>query len=300
MARQKLRKQQLRRKAVQIGTAIAGNAYLPGFVRGAIYQGQLKRLCLPGLNCYSCPGALGACPLGTLQNSIADPFQQISFYVLGFIILLGSVLGRFVCGWLCPFGLFQELLHKISIKKWRPERRLRLHRKMLWGKYVFLAVFVLALPLYGRIAAGYGDPAFCKYICPSGTIMAGWPLLIVNQDLRQLAGFLFGWKSLVLIVFIFISVKIKRPFCRYVCPLGALYGFFNRISLYRIRVNWDACTHCGACTRQCPMAVQVPYDGNTPECIRCGECQAVCPTRAISCGFSGKTKRIQDEETNFA
>ncbi len=290
MAKIKIKKQIRKRMAVQAGAALLGNAYLPGFVRGTIYQGQLKKLCLPGLNCYSCPGALGACPVGALQNSIADPHLRISFYVLGFLMLIGSLLGRFVCGWLCPFGLIQDALHKIRSQKWRPEKRLVLHRNLLWAKYMFLAVFVLIWPFIGRVLYGYGDPTFCKYICPSGTIMAGWPLVAVNEALRQLAGFLFGWKSLLLVMILLLAVTLYRPFCRYICPLGAIYGFFNRISLYRIRVDQKKCTQCGACTRQCPMAVSVPADGNTPECIRCGECEAVCPYDAIKCGFPAKEK----------
>lgn len=290
-------RQKKRRKGVQIFTTVIGNAYIPGFLQGAIYQGSLKRLCLPGLNCYSCPGAIGACPIGTLQNSVADPFQKISLFVLGFLILLGGLLGRLVCGWLCPFGLFQEALYRLPGKKWQPERKIGLHRGMLWGKYAMLAGLVFLWPLYGQLIYGYGDPTFCKYICPSGTLMAGWPLLAVNEGLRQLAGWLFGWKSLLLILTIALSVRIMRPFCRYVCPLGAIYGLFNRISLYRVRVDWERCTRCGACTRQCPMAVPVPDDGNGPECIRCGECEAVCPYDAIHCGFN---KPILSKEDEFA
>ena len=291
MAKIGIKAQIRKRLAVQAGAAFFGNAYLPGFLRGTIYQGQLKRLCLPGLNCYSCPGALGACPLGVLQNSIADPFQHITFYVLGFLMLIGSFLGRFVCGWLCPFGLIQDALHKIRSRKWYPEKRPGLHNRLLWGKYVFLAVFIVIWPYIGRILYGYGDPTFCKYVCPSGTIMAGWPLVSTNEGLRQLAGILFGWKSLLLVILLLLAVKISRPFCRYICPLGALYGFFNRISLYRVRVDPIKCTRCGACTRQCPMAVSIPADGNTPECIRCGECETICPYSAIKCGFPASKEK---------
>lgn len=290
-----LRRQKKGRKLVQVFVTGAGNAWLPGFINGTIYQGQLKRLCLPGLNCYSCPGALGACPLGSLQSSLADPHLRISFYVLGFIFLLGGLLGRFVCGWLCPFGLFQELLHKIPVRKWKPERIPGLHRRLLWIKQAVLVVFVVLLPVFGMLVSGYGQPAFCTYICPSGTFMAGIPLMAANASYRELAGWLFAWKALILLAVIVTSLKIMRPFCRYLCPLGALYGYFNRISLYRIRVDSDSCNNCGACTRQCPMAVQVPEDGNTAECIRCGECAAVCPTGAIHCGFPRRRSSVQED-----
>ena len=264
---------------------LLGNANLAGFAAGTIYQGPLKRLCLPGLNCYSCPGALGACPLGALQNGLADPFLRIPFYVLGVLLLLGSLLGRFICGWLCPFGLVQEWLFLIPTRKWRPTGDLAVHRRLLNGKYLMLAGLVVAVPMAGRIFSGYGIPAFCTWFCPSGTLMAGIPLLLANRDLRALAGWLFNWKLLVLLAIVFGSVIMFRPFCRYFCPLGAIYGLLNRISLYRVTVDPARCNHCGECTRQCPMAVAVPEDANGPECIRCGVCVTACRQGAVRCGF---------------
>ncbi|MDD3198336.1 MAG: 4Fe-4S binding protein [Eubacteriales bacterium] len=290
--------QKLKRKLVQTGAMIAGNGYLVGFLKGKIYQGPTKNVCLPGLNCYSCPGALGACPLGSLQSSIADPYQRISFYVLGFLILLGGIFGRFICGWLCPFGLIQEWLHKLPGRKFKVEKYKKVHAVLRRMPLVFLGVFVILLPFLGSVGGGYGSPWFCKAVCPSGTLMAGWPLLAVNVDLRALAGWLFGWKSLVLIIIIAASIVTMRPFCRYVCPLGAIYGFFNKISLYRVQVEQDKCISCGRCTRQCPMAVPVPFSANGSDCIRCGECATVCPTGAIHVGFDRKISIKKSEKIN--
>lgn len=294
----RLQKQSLRRKLTQSAALLLGNAYLPGFFKGEIYQGPTKQVCLPGLNCYSCPGALGACPLGSLQSSFADPRQRISFYVLGFLVLMGGIFGRFICGWLCPFGLFQEWLHKIPGRKIKPEKYPRLHKIMSRLPLVLLAILVIGLPAAGTLTGGYGSPWFCKVVCPSGTLMAGWPLLAANEGLRDLAGWLFGWKSLILVLTIAASVYIKRPFCRYVCPLGAIYGFFNKISLYRVQVDQELCIQCGKCTRQCPMSVPVPLQANTSGCIRCGECAAVCPTGAIHCGFDRKLRLSKDKLEN--
>lgn len=265
---------------------LLGNANLPGFFNGTIYRGSLKNVCLPGLNCYSCPGALGACPIGSLQNGLADPFWRIPVYVLGFLVLIGTLLGRFVCGWLCPFGWFQELIHKIPLKKLHPEKKPGLNRVLLQGKTLMLIALVILTPLIVRWVTGYGITAFCTYVCPSGTLMAGIPLLLANSGLRALAGWLFSWKMSVLLAVIVLSALIYRPFCRYLCPLGAIYGVFNRFSLYRVTVDESLCTRCGICTRHCPMSVPIPYDGNGPECIRCGECAAVCPQNAIHCGFA--------------
>lgn len=290
--KQRLPRQQKQRKWFQGLFILGTNSYLAGFFKGTIYQGPLKNACLPGLNCYSCPGSLGSCPLGALQGSISNPNQQISFYVLGFLTLVGGLVGRAVCGWACPFGWVQDWLHKIPTPKWKPEHKELLHKLLLQLKYLVLLLFVVLLPFLPTVTGQYGDVYFCKYICPSGTLFAGIPLLSVNDQLRPLAGWLFSWKGLLLFIFLSLSVQISRPFCRYVCPLGAIYGFFNRISLYRVRVDHDACTSCGNCTRQCPMAVTVPADPNTAECIRCGECAAVCPTHAIKVGF-GPLKEVE-------
>lgn len=283
---------QKQRSLAQALSFLLGNANIHGFFTGTIYQGPLKRICLPGLNCYSCPGALGACPIGSLQNGLADPFLRIPFYVLGFLILTGTLFGRFVCGWLCPFGWFQELLYKIprpgARKKWKPDALSR-HRWLKNGKTIVL-FFLVAWPVLSRYRSGYGIPAFCSYLCPSGTLMAGIPLLLKNQALRDRIGWLFGWKAFILLLIVVLSILIERPFCRYLCPLGALYGFFNRFSLYRVEIDDTLCTRCGICTQHCPMSVPIPFDGNGTECIRCGQCASVCPQGAIHCGFNKKKK----------
>lgn len=261
-----------------IWTAVS-NGFWKGFFSGKIYQGELKRVCLPGLNCYSCPGALGACPVGALQATLDSGKFRIPFYAAGFLIFFGALLGRFVCGFLCPFGLVQDLLYKIPVpKKIRTLPGDRVLRKV---KYVVLALFVILLPAAVTGIGGQGKPWFCQYICPSGTLLGGLPLLTANEPLRQAAGFLFAWKFLILAVVLVASVFIFRPFCRYLCPLGAIYGFFNPVAVFRYRIDRDACISCGRCTRACPMAIDVEKNENSPECIRCGACRAACPKGCI-------------------
>ena len=159
------------------------NGYLKGFVEGKIYRGSSKALCVPGLNCYSCPGALGACPIGSLQAVLDSGKFQFSCYVFGFLMLFGTLMGRFVCGWLCPFGLVQDLLHKIPL--FHKKKNLPGHRFLRYGKYLVLAVFVILLPMTVVGVTGMGDPWFCKYICPSGTLFGGLPLLASNPTHQQ-------------------------------------------------------------------------------------------------------------------
>lgn len=285
-----------KRKIVQVLTAIITNGYLPGFIKGDIYRGNLKRFCVPGLNCYSCPGALGSCPIGSLQAVIGSAKYQISFYVLGTIAFIGTLLGRFVCGWLCPFGLIQELLHKIPSKKVRISSK----NPAKYSKYLILLVFVIILPMFVVNVLGMGDPFFCKYICPAGTLEAGIPLVIMNPSLRQAIGFIFSWKVFLLILTIIASVFIARPFCRFICPLGAIYGLFNPISLYKLEVSSEKCIKCNKCTKTCPISIETYKTPNSPECVRCGKCIGACPTQAIcsSFGFKEKEERPKEIEIN--
>ncbi|WP_251391668.1 4Fe-4S binding protein [Mediterraneibacter agrestimuris] len=267
------------RLCVQIVFTAITNGYFYGFATGRIYTGRSKTVCVPGLNCYSCPGALGSCPIGSLQAVLANRNYKFSFYVVGFLILFGSIFGRFICGWLCPFGLIQDLLYKIPF--FRKHKNLPGHKALIWLKYIILAVFVIILPLFVLDIIGQGSPWFCKYICPSGTLTAGLPLLAANEPLRQATGFLFQWKLLILIVLILLSVAFYRPFCKYICPLGAVYSVFNPIALYRYQIDTKRCIDCGKCKSACKMDIDVCKNPNSPECIRCGDCIRSCPVNAI-------------------
>lgn len=268
------------RLLIQAGFTAISNGYIKGFAHGKIYTGDLKYICVPGLNCYSCPGALGSCPIGSLQATLNSREYKISLYVLGLLVIFGTLLGRFVCGFLCPFGLVQDLLFKIlfikKIKKLPGEKFLR------WFRFVILAVFVILLPMFVVDMTGLGEPWFCKYICPAGTLEGGIPLLILNKSLRNAAGFLFKWKVVILLITVFVSIILYRPFCRYICPLGAIYGVFNKVSFLRYKIDTKKCTGCGLCEKNCKFNIKVYENPNSFDCIRCGECKFNCPNQAIS------------------
>lgn len=268
-----------KRHRVQALWALLSNSYLIGFFQGKIYQGKIKNLCVPGLNCYSCPGALGACPIGAMQAVIGNWNFKFAFYVSGFLMFVGALMGRFVCGWLCPFGLIQDLLRKIPFpKKIGSFRGDKLLRKM---KYVILAVFVILLPMFVVDILGQGLPYFCKLICPAGTLEGGMPLVLMNQSMRSALGGLYAWKNLLLVLTIVVSILIYRPFCKYICPLGAIYSVFNPISVFRYKVDQEKCTGCGVCAKVCKMQVNPVKNANSLECIRCGLCKKSCPVHAI-------------------
>ena len=281
------------RKIVQAGWGLLTNAYIKGFLPGgpAIYDGPLKHFCVPGMNCYSCPGALGACPIGSLQAALNQRHRRFPFYVLGYLAAVGVLAGRFICGWLCLFGLVQELLYKIPTPKLHiPEK---IDRPLRYGKYAVLAILVIGLPLLYRTEFGAGVPFFCKYLCPVGTLEGGVPLVLLNEKLRPALGWLFRWKMLLLVLCLLACVFIYRPFCKYICPLGAFYSLFQKVSFVQMRVDSDKCIGCGKCSSTCAMNIDPRKTPNSAECIRCGECLRECPVHAIS--FSKIAKPVEKQ-----
>ena len=268
------------RRLIQLYSALLHNAHLKGFISGQIYQGKAKYACMPGFNCYSCPSAAGACPLGAIQNAFASTGHRAGWYVLGIILLFGVVLGRTTCGWLCPLGLIQELLNKIPVPKLRKSR---LTRTLSWLKYVLLAVFAIALPLWYGLRYDLPLPAFCKYICPAGTFEGAMGLLSntmpANTGYFSMLGILFTRKFVIMLVIGLACIFCYRAFCRFLCPLGAIYGLFSRFNIIGVKVDQDRCNHCGACVRGCRMDVRRVGDH---ECINCGKCMDACNQGAIS------------------
>lgn len=266
----------LKRKYIQLITAVLYNCNLKGFASGRIYKGNTKGVCVPGLNCYSCPGAVAACPLGSLQGALRDSSFKLVWYVLGTILLFGIMLGRTVCGFLCPFGFLQELIYKIPFKK---IKKSRVTKALSYVKYGVLAVFVIIIPVILKV------PGFCKYICPAGTLEAGIPLVIKDEHLRGMISVLFSWKVALLCLCLFTCIFCFRAFCRFICPLGAFYSFFNPIAFFGISVDKNKCTGCNACISKCLLDVSKVADH---ECVHCGACMKVCPEQAIKYSFKIK------------
>ena len=270
------------RRLAQLYAALLYNANLKGFIEGRIFVGDSKALCVPGFNCYSCPGAIGACPLGALQNALNGSGHTAPWYMLGILCLYGVILGRTICGWFCPLGLIQELLHKIPTPK---VRKSGVTRALSYLKYVILVVFAVAIPLWYGVRHGKTLPGFCKYICPAGTLEGGIGLL---SNPRNATSFfqlkiLFTRKFVILMIVGLACVFVYRAFCRFICPLGAIYALFNKFAIAGVKVNRDRCNGCGACVRNCQMDVRHVGDH---ECISCGKCIGSCAQGAIAmqCG----------------
>lgn len=278
-----------KRTLFQFVFAAMANPHFKGFIYGQIYKGNSKAVCVPGLNCYSCPGAAGACPIGSLQAIIGSPKYTVSLYVMGLLMLFGTLLGRLVCGFLCVFGLIQDLLFKIPTPKFKLSKSV--DSKLRYLKYLVLIVMVIALPMFLTNKFGMAPPYFCKYLCPAGTIEAAFPLIAKNPFLRETIGNIFFIKLSILIVFVISSIFIYRPFCKYFCPLGAIYGLFNKLGIFRLEFEESKCTDCGLCEKSCKMDIDVRSNLNSAECIRCGACIKACNYGALN-SLVGKATKV--------
>jgi len=256
----------MKRRLFQIGTLVVSNSYIGSVFYNNIYQGWFKGVCVPLMNCYGCPLAIMSCPIGTLQHFVI--IKAFPFLLIGFLGIIGLVVGRMTCGWLCPFGFFQEMLYKIKTKKFYP------------GKMFSYSKYVILVGLTLLVAFWVGEPWFCK-LCPVGTLEASFPLVLWNPggdiftqggSIVSRVGVLLYIKLFILLALVTFAIFVHQPFCRYVCPLGAIWSVFNRFSLFKLKVRSDACAFFDDCHQGCPMDIHVHQTPNDGDCTRCLEC----------------------------
>ncbi len=300
----------------QIISLILLNLYIWGFFqKNLIYTGIFKGFLQPILHCWSTPTTLFSCPLGAFQHFIT--LHLLPLYPLGLIILVAAFIGRMPCGWVCPFGLLQDILYKIRLFRWRLPTSVNLFGLILgiiagyfagrykfdlgifvglplavflgfilgklpikfptnYLKYLFLLVFAILLAYYTT------EPWFCK-ICPAGTLEAGIPLVLWDPEnyLKAMVGSFFYFKVFILGFLLINFLALKRPFCRAMCPVGAIYSLSNRVSLFHLEKKEIDCRGCSLCEKVCPMAIPVKKIPKDLDCIRCLECYYRCPRKSI-------------------
>jgi ferredoxin-type protein NapH len=222
---------------------------------------HLRGVCAPVFYCHSCPLVAipmsgFACPLGVLVNFSA--LKLFPFITLGILGIVGVLGGRFVCGWLCPFGFFQDLLHRI------PTRKFTLPHVTTYLKYAVLVGLVFAVPFFWP-KSSY---SFCNF-CPAGTLESTipWRFMGVASTLGK-----FVMRLSILIGVLGFAVVVSRGFCRTLCPLGAIFSVFNRFSLFRFHLAFERCNDCGVCEKKCPVDIHPVEQMNHEECIRCFDC----------------------------
>jgi len=309
-------KKALLRRITQILGVILPNSYFIGWTGNPqIYQGKLKAVVAPLLNCYACPSAAVSCPVGSAQHFFA--LKTIPYFVIGVVGAVGLFLGRATCGWLCPFGFLQDLEFKLGRIIKLPH--IKLPGWIGYGKFLFLIALVILAPILtvrpmfddetgevftyidtetGKVEKLFepGLTTFCK-ICPQGALQGGIPQVLLHPELRAIVGKPFTAKMVILGVCLIAFLMMKRPFCRAVCPLGAFLGLFNYVSLLRFEVDIGKCTNCRLCEYNCPVEHNIYKSPNSHNCIRCGECFSACKFGAIKVSniFIGSKKTAENK-----
>jgi ferredoxin len=184
------------------------------------------------------------------------------------IVLLGVVLSRFFCGWICAFGALQGVFGWLGKKIFK--RRFvvppKVDRVLRWAKYPILVAIVYFTWKTGTLVIRPYDP-LAAYGHLSAGLSAVW------------AEFAVGF--VILVLTLVLSMFYERVFCKYVCPLGAVNAILSRIPLFRIKRETTTCISCARCDKACPMNIDVSHADtiSSPECIACMECVTVCPTK---------------------
>jgi polyferredoxin len=230
---------------------------------------RLHTVCSPVFHCYSCPLATFACPIGLLANFSA--IHMIPFMVLGTLVFLGAMFGSFICGWVCPFGFLQDLVARIPTPKFTLPGWIGMFR------YVVLAGFVLAIPFVW----GEGHPLFFCRLCPAGALEGAVPNAVRTALTSQPIAWPTITKMTILGAVLAAMLFTWRPWCTLFCPLGAIYGLLNYVSVVFLRFHPNLCRQCKNCSDLC-------LDGQRPEhrvdglrCVRCLECTD-CQGQAVT------------------
>jgi ferredoxin-type protein NapH len=244
---------------------------------------RLHTMCSPVFHCYACPLATFACPIGIMAQFSA--IHVIPFIAIGLLITVGILFGTLICGWVCPFGFLQDLFAKI------PTPKIDLPKFTGYFRYVVLIGAVLLIPYF----FGKDHPLFICSVCPAGAIEAAGP----QMASQAMAGETIVWPNAIkitIVVLFFIAVFfIRRPWCRVLCPLGAIFSLFNRFSAFTLRFNPDKCTHCERCHKLCEYGIEPEKTPNDSRCIRCLECTK-CSPDALALGSIFESSRSKSEK----
>jgi len=228
---------------------------------------EAKWLCNPVLSCHSCVLAWFACPIGVFVHY--SGYHLFPFFALGTVLLIGVSIGRLLCGWVCPFGLLQDWLHKI------PNRKLELPG---WTSHLKYAVLVLLVFLFPFFLGESTWLSFCR-ICPAAALQVSLPTVIQSGSVSGANLVRFGVLGGVIVL----AILSSRSFCKVLCPIGALLAPLNLISFWIVKPPRTGCLSCVKCDRLCSTDVKPSerLSRNIPpnralDCIVCHDCQLAC------------------------
>lgn len=219
------------------------------------------------------PSLHAVCPFGGVvtiytyftEGAFIQKIYQSSITLMWLILALTLLFGPVFCGWICPFGTVEEFIGKIGRKIFKKKYNnfipLKLDKLLRYLRYVILIVVVVNTAISGKLLFSDFDPYFALFN-------------IWSSEVARLSLLILG---LVLIG----SLFVERPWCKYLCPLGALLGIFNLFRIAKLKRNEKTCIDCKACDRVCPMNIDISTTKvvSDPQCISCLLCtdEMDCP-----------------------
>ena len=281
-------------------------------IYAAFVQIQASWIPLPVLACLGTTSRRIACGIGVIFWALSHNIVPI--VSVGILLTLGALLGRTFCGWVCPFGLVQDIAGYVKRKHYpiTPKG----DRELSYIRFALLAVaLLLSLSLFiahftspatettYRRAFRLADDSLVCLLCPASPFFVSLPPLLYQLATAIPAAIkglpaawptvprdpLFWFRIGLLAAILWASVELPRFWCKYLCPLGALLHLIGRHSLLGIRCDRSRCLRCGICARSCPMRLR-PFAAPEPvftdgDCIYCLRCVERCPESALKLRF---------------
>ena len=238
------------------------------------------------------PSLHAVCPFGGVvtiysyftEGTFIQKISQSSFTLMWLILGLTLLFGPVFCGWICPFGTVQEFLGKIGRKIFKKRYNhfipIRLDMLLRYLRYIILILVVVKTATTAKLLFSNFDPYFALFN-------------IWSDEVTRLSLF-------ILAVVLIVSLFIERPWCKYLCPLGALLGIFNFFRIVKLKRNEKTCINCKACDRICPMNINISTSKTVSnhQCISCMLCtdEITCPVNN-TLNFSFLEKQNSQEKT---
>ena len=231
-----------------------------------------------------CGFALGESP-NPMEGSVKVFKSLVGLYpsitdkivAFGFFAVLAVIGNKLICGWACPFGALQEIIYHLPILRKIKKRKV----PFVISNTIRGALFVVVVLLLFGIVGGRKGFVIYHFINPFN---------LFNLDIETVS---VGATILVALV---VSFGFYRPFCQFICPFGLLSWVFERLSVFRVKIDYNRCPKCNACVRACPLeAAKGRVAGKVfpADCFSCARCLNVCPVDAIRYGPVGKDPKKQ-------
>ncbi|MDI6846679.1 MAG: 4Fe-4S binding protein [Candidatus Bathyarchaeia archaeon] len=247
---------------------------------------------------------------GIEPNTVGDAFTAIQFTLSGWkdnnvvfpwlaiasFLIIGILLGKSLCGWICPFGFIQDLIGFIKRKKMKLSPRT--HESMIYVKYAVLSIALFVSVTFSIVklvgisrsyeeALGIFAKAPFTTLSPAETLFSTLLQILSNSDSEILSNPLFWTQLFIMVGVLVFAAYVPRGWCKYFCPHGAIMAVLNRFSFLGLRRDLVKCAkgECRLCVEACPMQVRIldsPWEKfSDPECIYCLKCVDSCPNKAI-------------------